>query len=56
MGLKDSPHDPYMYIGYLIPGGEGLQSISILYVDDFIYFNDSEKVEEKFHTSLLTIL
>ena len=48
--LKASPHDPCAYMGYLIPGGNPIY-IGI-YVDAFLYFRESDTLEEQFRTSL----
>ena len=49
MVLKDYTHNPCVYTWYLIPGGAKIYIG--LYVDDFVYFSESDAVEETFRTS-----
>jgi hypothetical protein len=48
LGLKQHPTSPCIFFGTLIPGEPPLYLG--LYVDDFIYFSESQKVEELFES------
>jgi len=53
MGLKSSPSSPCLFVGSLLPG---LPPIYVgIYVDDIIYFSQSDEVEKQFETLLSTI-
>ena len=50
MGLKDFNHNTCLFTGYLILGGPPIYIGQ--YVDNFVYFSESDTAEENFHTSL----
>jgi len=53
MGLKSSPSSPCLFVGSLLPG---LPPIYVgIYVDDIIYFSQSDEVKKQFETLLSTI-
>ena len=53
MGLQSSPNSPCLFVGSIIPG---LPPIYVgIYVDDIIYFSQSDEVEKQFETLLSTI-
>jgi hypothetical protein len=53
MGLKQSAHSPCHFTGVLVPGGPPIY-VGI-YVDDIIYFSDSDVTEKKFEEDLSSI-
>ena len=53
IGLKSSPNSPCLFVGTLIPGHPPIYAG--IYVDDIIYFSNSDEVEKQFET-LLSIL
>jgi hypothetical protein len=53
MGLHSSPNSPCLFMGSLLPG---LPPIYVgIYVDDIIYFSDSDAVEKQFETLLSSL-
>ena len=58
MGLQSNPHNPCVYSGYIHDPDDPSDDDSTvpitmgLYLDDFIYFSSSNKVEEKFQRIL----
>ena len=48
IGFVQHPNSPCLFIGHLLPNGPPIYLG--LYIDDFIYFSKSKKVEEKFET------
>jgi len=53
MGLKNSENSPCIFTGVLIPGEPPI--FVGIYVDDIIYFSQSDQVEKKFEDLLSTI-
>jgi hypothetical protein len=53
MGLKSSPNSPCLFVGTLIPGHPPIYAG--IYVDDIIYFSNSDEVEKQFETLLSTL-
>jgi hypothetical protein len=53
MGLESSPNSPCLFVGTLIPGHPPIY-VGI-YVDDIIYFSNSDEVEKQFETLLSTL-
>ena len=53
MGLKSSPNSPCLFVGSILPG---LPPIYVgIYVDDIIYFSQSDEVEQQFEKLLSSI-
>jgi hypothetical protein len=53
MGLRNSPNSPCLFTGVLVPGE--LPILVRIYVDDIIYFSESDAVEKVFDEKLSAI-